>query len=287
MLRSLSLASIAFSTVALRLGTYLFIRWIASRFLWPAILFFWMQFILSFIVAMYVDTNFEEVTIEETSVIEIVDNKAVAEVDMLTVETTGLQTKWWKTLLLGVPNANPWISFATILINALLVLMTLDFTFRTHLFYPATDIAFHRPVATSPYSANVFIRSPNETQLVVYYKPMNTPRWEEGSLVGNLSNLTDFTAVVKLDNLRPETTYQYAVLPRGRSVHKAGDSRLGQFETFPPTGKRGRWSFGSSSCIKSWVPYNPFDNPLRIKGLEYLQQDMSRLKFFTFLGTAS
>ena len=61
--------------------------------------------------------------------------------------------------------------------------------------------------------------------------------------------------------------------------------RFGKFETFPSPGKHGRWSFGSSSCIKPGVPYNPLEHPLHIQGLEYLEKDMPDLKFFTFLGT--
>lgn len=295
MIRGLARFSVAFSTIALRLSSYIFLRWIPTHILWPAVIFFWIQFILSFIYLLYLDLDppTPEVTVETTDIIEVVGNgadKAVmeTEIDTVIVESPR-QPSWMETIYLGIPNASPLLSFATVAINAGLLLMVLDLTFRTAFLYPCEDLAFHRPVPTSPYSANIFIRSPLNASLPlhVYYRPVDITRWEEGPVVYDFNNETDFTSVVTLEGLRAETQYTYAVLSPETDIKLVDDSSFGKFETFPPEGKRGRWSFGSSSCIKPGLPYNPLGHPLRIQGLEFLAKDIPNLKFFTFLGTLS
>ena len=189
-------------------------------------------------------------------------------------------------MYLGIPGPSPLLTFATTAVNAALLMMTLDLTFRTYLFYPATDLAFHRPVPTSPYSANIFIRSPDEQShpLQIFYKSVQATNWLAGPTVSDFDNETDFTTTVALNGLRPNTEYGYAVIPHDRDIDTANKTAFGKFETFPPVGKRGRWSFGSSSCIKPGLPYNPVGHPLRIQGLEYLEKDIPNLKFFAFLG---
>jgi len=262
--------------------------------LWPAAIFFWILFILSFILLLYMDLQSPvepSVTVQTTDVIEVLSNgpeKTVieTEVDTVVVEPPR-QTTWMETIYLGIPNANPILSFMTIAINAGMLMMTLDLTFRTYLFYPATDLMFHRPIPTSPFSANIFIRSPPESPspLRLFYKPVDVTTWETGPVVYQFDNSTDFTSVVALNGLAPSTPYSYAVLPPDMDIDMANSSSFGSFETFPHHGKHGRWSFGSSSCILPHVPYNPLDHPLRIQGLEYLEKDMPNLKFFTLLGS--
>jgi alkaline phosphatase D len=292
MLRGLARFSTGFSTIALRLAAYIFLRWIPTHVLWPAVIFFWILFILSFILLLYLDLEpaTPEISVETTDIIEVIPNgndKAVVETEIDTITIEGPRPiSWMETIYLGIPNASPLLSFATIAINAALLLMTLDLTFRTAFFVPCNELAFHRPVPTSPYSANIFIRSAPEATLPlhVFYKPVNTSRWEEGPVVSEFKNETDFTSVVTLDGLRAETKYNYAIVSLDTDIKTVAESAMGQFETFPPEGKRGRWSFGSSSCIKVGLPYNPFGHPLRVKGLEFLEKDMPNLKFFTFLG---
>lgn len=293
MLRTCALVSVAVSTILLRLGAYIYLQWIPFHMLWPAVIFFWILFILSFILLLYMDLESPlepTVTVETTDVIEVVSNgteKTVieTEVEAVVVEQPR-QATWMETIYLGIPNANPILSFITIAMNAGMLMMTLDLTFRTYLFYPATDLMFHRPIPTSPFSANIFIRCPPESPLPVrlFYKPVDVTRWETGPVAYEFDNSTDFTSVVTLDGLAPSTPYNYAVLPPDMNIDTANSSSFGSFETFPHHGKNGRWSFGSSSCILPHVPYNPLDDPLHIQGLEYLEKDMPSLKFFTFLG---
>jgi alkaline phosphatase D len=295
MIRGLVRWLVVFSTILLRLLAYIFLRWIPSHVLWPAIIALWIVFIFSFITLLYLDLEVSQpvVTIQETDVMEIVGSgadKTAVETDIttVTVQQPKPQTgSWMETIYLGIPNANPLLSGATVLFNAALLLMTLDLTFRTYLFYPATDLAFHRPVPTSPYAANIFIRSPPETPspLRVFYKPVDQITWHTGPIADSFANETDFTAVVALNGLHASTPYTYAVLPPDLDIESATNiSHFGTFETFPLPGKGGRWSFGSSSCIKPGLPYNPLANPLRILGFEYLANEIPNLKFFTFLG---
>lgn len=245
---------------------------------------------------LYLDLEPSEpvVKVETTDVIEVISNGADkiiidAEIDTISVEPLqpSRPVTWMETIYLGIPNASPLLSFATTAINAALLVMTLDLTFRTYILHPATDLMFHRPIPTSPYAANILIRSPPEAPLPlrVVYRRENACIWHSGPVATDFDNVTDYTSIFTLDGLSPSTPYTYAVLPPDVDVESANQSSFGRFETFPLPGKRGRWSFGSSSCLKPGFPYNPLGHPLRVRGLEYLEKDMSDLKFFTFLGT--
>jgi alkaline phosphatase D len=119
----------------------------------------------------------------------------------------------------------------------------------------------------------------------VFYRPVDRLTWHTGPIADSFENETDFTAVVALNGLHASTRYTYAVLPPDLDIESATNiSHFGTFETFPLPGKGGRWSFGSSSCIKPGLPYNPLANPLRVAGFEYLANEIPNLKFFTFLG---
>src|SRR5277367_5935760 len=248
-LHTSALVAVSLSTILLRLAAYIYLQWIPFHLLWPAIILFWIIFILSFILLLYLDLASPPepvVKLETTDVVEVVSagpETAVieTEVDALVVEQPR-QTTWMETVYLGIPNMNPLVSFLTIAVNAGLLMMTLDLTFRTYLFYPGTDLMFHRPVPTSPFSANIFIRSPPESPLPLrlFYKPVDVTRWETGPVAYEFDNATDFTSVVILDGLAPSTPYNYAVLPPNMTIDTANSSSFGSFETFPHHGKNGR-----------------------------------------------
>jgi len=293
MLREIAWTATACSTIALRLATFIYLRWISSHVLWPLIIYFWIAYIISFILMLYLDLEVvpEISGIEITDTVEVVSNgtdKVVIETETIDVKnpTARRPVSWMETMYLGIPNSNVLLSIATVLINASMLIMTLDLTFRTYLFYPVDDLAFHRPVPLSPYSANILIRSPPEAPLPlhVYYKPARSQTWNPGPLAFDFLNTTDFTSVVTIEGLHPATPYQYAVLPPNVEIATANKSSFGKFETHPIRGTSGRWTFGSSSCIKTGLPYNPLTHPLRLQGLEHLQKDISKLKFFAFLG---
>jgi hypothetical protein len=215
MIRLIATWSVTTSTILLRLLEYIFLRWISSHVLWPVIIVLWITFIISFITLLYLDLVASEtvIMIEETDVVEVISDgdSSVAietEIDTVTIELpretrTG---SWMETIYLGIPNTNPLLSVATALFNAVLLLMTLDLTFRAYLFHPATDLFFHRRIPTSPYAANIFIRSPpEESPMQVYFKLIHQPNWRRKSITEQFTNETDFTAVITLVGLKPST----------------------------------------------------------------------------------
>ena len=302
-IRSFGRFTAGFSTIALRLIAFIFLRWIPSHILWPAVILFWILFILSFILLLSLDPELTEpvAQVETTDVVQVVTNgskKLALETEVETVAVSVPTShipkgpprpiSWMETIYLGIPNPNPLLSFATTAINAMLLLMALDLAFRKYLFHPLMDLSLHRPVPTSPHSCNILIRWPPQapTPVKLYYKNVEANFWNSGPMIQNLSNTTDYTSVVQLDDLIPGTAYEYAVLPTSVDITDANESSFGTFETFPRQGHHGRFSFGSSSCIFLGFPYNPFESPLEIKGLEYLEQDIPNLKFFAFLGSS-
>jgi alkaline phosphatase D len=299
-LRGFARFAAGFSTVALRLLSVIFLRWIPARPLWPAVIFFWILFILSFILLLYLDPELTEpiAQVETTDIVEVVTNGAgekivvETEIDTITIPASRVPKgqprpiSWMETIYLGIPNPNPLLSFATTATNAVMLLMTLDLAFRRYLFHPAMDLSLHRPVPISPHSCNILIRWPPENlaPVQVYYKNVEANFWNTGPAAQGLNDATDYTSVVKLEDLIPGTSYKYAVLPSNVDIKAANESSFGAFETFPRKGTHGRFSFGSSSCLSPGFPYNPLKSFLEIKGLQYLEHDAPNLKFFAFLG---
>jgi alkaline phosphatase D len=294
-LRSVARFGAAFSTIAVRLASFIFLRWIPSHILWPMVIAFWALFILSFIVLLSTDPDLQDpvAQVETSQILQVVTNGAtekVVEVDTLVTRVPKgppRRVSWMETMYLGIPNPSALLSFATTGVNAVMVLMTLDLAFRRYLFHPEMDLCLHRPVPTSPHSCNIFVRAPPESPmpLQIYYKNVDAEVWNVGPIVWEVSDEMDYTSVVTLEDLIPGTAYQYGVLPRHTDVTAANDTSFGSFETFPQSGSHGRFSFGSSSCIFPGFPYNPTKHPLEIKGLEYLRSDIPNLKFFAFLGS--
>src|SRR5271170_4468285 len=104
MLRGIARFSIGISTISLRLFSFIFLRWIPSHVLWPAVIFFWIQFILSFILLLYLDLETPSepnVMVETTDIIEVISNaedKVVVveeeeEVDVI-IEPTVREVSW-------------------------------------------------------------------------------------------------------------------------------------------------------------------------------------------------
>lgn len=85
---------------------------------------------------------------------------------------------------------------------------------------------------------------------------------------------TDYVSVFVLDSLKPSTQY----------VYMTNTSLSGSFNTSDVHPKK--WSLGTASCIMPFFPYNPLDSALRIRGLEYLSNHVSKVSMdmFLFLG---
>lgn len=192
-----------------------------------------------------------------------------------------------RTMLLGLPSPKSVLwSLATLSINILLVLGVLDVVYRGPMFYQSHDLSFARVGFVSDTSAKILVREPDTAQVPIYFSYRGTPgsgaddAWKSAGQVYWLSAETDFTTSFNLKQLRPLTTYQYAV----------SNNHTGFFTTGPPTGQmvpgRGKFTFLTSSCIKPRFPYNPFSHPLTIPGLKYLAKWIPELhaSFMLFLG---
>lgn len=193
-----------------------------------------------------------------------------------------------KTLLTGLPSRrSPLSTWATVLINIVVALLTLDFLIRGLVIYPSTDVSFSRIGYVSPTTANLLLREPDQSQLpvVVSYQVASLPssqKWIQEGTVYKLDNSTDFTAAVTLKNLKPSTHYRYSL----------SNNKTGSFITAPRPGSpaANRLSFVTSSCIKPNFPYNILSHPLKIPGIEQMTEALGKLPallrpaFMLFLG---
>ncbi|KLJ09505.1 hypothetical protein EMPG_15062 [Blastomyces silverae] len=191
-------------------------------------------------------------------------------------------------LATGIPSSRArYTNLATVGVNILLGLATLDVLLRGHYMYPTTDLAFSRVGYVSPTTANILIREPDAAQLPIRtsYRLMENGR--EGELIDAgaiavLNNDTDYTYAVTLTGLHPSMEYRYSF----------SNNLSGQFTTAaaPGSAAANRLSFLSSSCIKPNFPYNPLNHPLRIYGVELISKIVSKLpslsrpSFMLFLG---
>ncbi|KAL2366407.1 hypothetical protein RJZ56_000666 [Blastomyces dermatitidis] len=191
-------------------------------------------------------------------------------------------------LATGIPSTRArYTNLATVGVNILLGLATLDVLLRGHYMYPTTDLAFSRVGYVSPTTANILIREPDAAQLPIRtsYRVMENGR--EGELIDAgtiavLNNDTDYTYAVTLTGLQPSMDYRYSF----------SNNLSGHFTTAaaPGSAAANRLSFLSSSCMKPNFPYNPLNHPLRIYGLEVISKIMSKLpslsrpSFMLFLG---
>ncbi|OAX80678.1 hypothetical protein ACJ72_04982 [Emergomyces africanus] len=180
----------------------------------------------------------------------------------------------------GVPSsaAASYANLGTVVVNILFGLATLDFFVRGHYMYSTTDLAFSRVGYVSATTANILIREPDAAKLPIHisYRAMENGR--EGDLIqagiiALLNNDTDYTYPVTLTGLQPSMEYRYSF----------SNNLSGQFTTAPAPGsaEANRITFLSSSCIKPNFPYNPFNHPFQIYGLELISKIVSKLPSFS------
>ncbi|KAL6722341.1 hypothetical protein ACLMJK_001448 [Lecanora helva] len=199
----------------------------------------------------------------------------------------GSTLRLFRNLLLGLPEPQtPRWTLATLFMNILLVLGVLDVVYRGKVSYPSHDLAFTRVGYVSETSAKILIREPHPAQLPIYISYRGAAgsgldeSWKSAGQIYLLSTETDYTYSQEISRLRPSTRYQYAV----------SNNHSGFFTTAAPSGQNSpghsKFTFLTSSCIKSRFPYNPFANPLTVPGLRHLAKWTPELKasFMLFLG---
>lgn len=199
------------------------------------------------------------------------------------------------TMLTGLPSPSStfWTAF-TVLVNASLVAMTIDYTYRAALLHHVQDLAFSRLGYVSDSTATILVREPDVSRLPISmsYRRADGPTdsysntfssgWKHGDAVSYVSDDTDYTTTLHVQGLQPDTRYQYVL----------SNNYSGHFVTAPSTGRfsrrqeaNGKFTFLHSSCLKRF-PYNPFDSALAIPGLRHLARLLPALRprFFLFLG---
>ncbi|KAJ5794725.1 hypothetical protein N7457_001324 [Penicillium paradoxum] len=269
--------AVATSSAVIRLTAFMFLRWIPGHHFVPLLLTSLVVY-LSSIFSLIKDTR--------------PDEWQTAKPHGPTTRKPGSRrTKSsdsvLRTLLTGLPSARwPLWTRMTILINVALAFVSVDFLVRGSLFYPTANVAFSRVGYVSPTTANLVFREPDTTRLpiVVSYQEVLQASlgWYEEDIIDKLDHTTDFTTTVTLNDLKPATTYRYAL----------SNNQSGTFVTAPSPEmmEASQLSFVTSSCLKPNFPYNILSHPLRVPGLEQMTEALARLPrllrpaFMLFLG---
>jgi alkaline phosphatase D len=202
--------------------------------------------------------------------------------------TSGRKRRFWLTLLCGLPSPkSPLLTALTIETNLLLAGLTLDAVLRPPLAYPCTNLSLTRVGYVSDTTCQILVREPDALQLPLYVhyrstEPSRPQPWQPADTIYYLSDETDYTSSISLNQLRPATNYEYSL----------SNNHSGYFTTAPSRRDPAANSltFVTSSCIKPNFPYNPFRHPLHIPGLTILSDvlqslsDKAKPVFMLFLG---
>ncbi|KAK1655306.1 PhoD-like phosphatase [Colletotrichum phormii] len=292
------------SSIALRVVSYLFLRWFPGPAAVPMSIFaLFAVFVPSFVSGYINEPKYDvveddvDVTVKET-IAEDVDgaegtNGHVVAEEIQIEETIIVKDKSspLKTLLAGTPSStSPILSILTFLINLALVAMTADFLFRVRQYHPVDDLSFVRLGYVSPTEAKFVIREPDQAKMPVTLEihikdpqpPFDNPMWQLGGGMRFTDNTTDFatTLTVPLKHSQ-QRIYEWRT-SNNHSGEFVAPPRAGLMSTFNDN----KFTFLSTSCILPRFPYNPFEHPLAIPGMRHLARVLPNLQaqFMLFLG---
>lgn len=150
-------------------------------------------------------------------------------------------------------------SYMNLAINLLCTAMCLDFIYRSHYLLPSTQVAFSRMGYVTHDSARIALRS-DGGEIRVTYESEGEPLQAVSASMG--SSDTDQTTELLLEGLRSDTIYHY----------NTSTGLEGTFTTRRAPEHISRFSILSTSCQKPNWPYSPLNHPLRIQGMEHLDQ---------------
>jgi len=183
----------------------------------------------------------------------------------------GREVDWHivKAIFFGLPSRkSTFWNTVTVAINVFLALSVVDMVYHGPMLNQSQELSFVRVGYVSETTAKLLIREPDPAQLPIYISYRNAAgfgaddTWKSAGTIFSLSNETDFSYSTALIRLWPSTRYQYAV----------SSNHTGFFTTAPPAGQvapgLNKFTFLTSSCLKSRFPYNPFEHPLTIPGLK-------------------
>lgn len=159
------------------------------------------------------------------------------------------------------------------LVNVAVVLMCLDLCYRTA-WYPVNDLELSRTGHVTPTTAKLLFRSGSPLFNLTYSSVRDTHTTQV-----TIPDESDLTYSVHLEGLVPASTYTYT----STAGHR------GTFRTARQDPER--FSLISTSCQKPNWPYSPTNHPLRIIGLEhldeYIEKTSLRPEMMLFLGDFS
>jgi hypothetical protein len=167
------------------------------------------------------------------------------------------------------------ISRLNLLINMLCVLGCLDFVYRIHYLHSAHALIFCRTGEMTATSAKLLCRNPQSDFMTVSFCHPDGGCCDQHAIS---REETDHTAIFEITGLTPHTLYLYS----------ASNGHSGSFKTPGQEDDMVKFTLISSSCMKPNWPYNPFNHPLRIQGLEdlgsYLSASRQIPEMMLFLG---
>ncbi|TFK42850.1 PhoD-like phosphatase-domain-containing protein [Crucibulum laeve] len=183
-------------------------------------------------------------------------------------------------ILLSLPTASRRVNILNLLINTLLLIATIDFAI-TPFFDSASDVTFTRVGAVYPDAVKIAIRYPqpnatSENDFLVIWRESSVNGTEHSWKTGprfRPSLHFDWMDTVRLDNLWPETSYEYMLAFPNGTLLPYPTTPI-QFQTFPdPRLHSGsHFRFIVSSCI---TPNFPYMGPLHrrtIRGFDLLAE---------------
>ncbi|KAK5656118.1 hypothetical protein OQA88_4878 [Cercophora sp. LCS_1] len=296
------------SSIALRALSYFFLRWALLPIIPTLVFTLFAVYVPSFIWGYlndpeYVIVDEIDVAVTETIKEDSPDDGGVIEdghsepnvvVGKVAIqETISVEDKPLKplrTLLTGAPNPRSLaLSALTLLLNGLLVGFVADRLYQEHR-YTVNDLSFVRLGYVSENDAKLLIREPDQAKMPVTVEirikdpqpPFDNPLWQSAGGVRWTNNETDYTAVLTVPLRHSKRrTYEW----------RTSNNHTGEFTTPAPVGhadetREGPFTFISTSCIVSRLPYNPLDHPLSIPGMHHLANVLPSLgaQFMLFLG---
>lgn len=195
-----------------------------------------------------------------------------------------------RTLLSGAPNPRNLLLSALSLFATLSCVALVADRVYSERYQPCDDLSFARVGYVSENEAKLLIREPDQSKMPITVEvhikdpepPFDNPLWQNVGGVRWTTEETDHTAVVPI-SLRgnKRRTYEW----------RTSNNHSGEFTTPPALGHAeesttGPFTFLSTSCIVSRLPYSPLDHSLAIPGLRHLAKVLPTLnaQFMLFLG---
>ncbi len=137
-----------------------------------------------------------------------------------------------------------------LLVNILLAAMVVDMGFARWLMNDYNDLQFLRIGYVSERGVRLAFRSTASDPLTItLVSDVKGDGGRQVTVSGFLED-QDYIKTITVDQLRPDTRYDYTISSRSNSIQS------GHFDT-APLAHSSKWSFAATSCLVADFPYNP------------------------------